>query len=106
MKKFRFLLVIAMLVSLLLGGCAVTDLFAKETVPPTEAPTEAPTAEPTEAPTEAPTEPPVEVGAYRLTETVFPETDKATGTLKFYINDAVIYAGVWCSTNLSWRRYL
>ena len=34
-----------------------------------------------------------ELKEYTLTETVFPEADAATGTLKFYIKDKEVYAG-------------
>lgn len=87
MKKVRCALILLLAVSLLMSGCAF-GLKAEETVPPTQAPTE----EPTEAPTEAPTEP-VEPGLFTLKDTVFPEKDAATGTLKFYFNGKEVYAG-------------
>lgn len=85
--KRAMLLLLAM--SMLLSGCAM-GLKAEETVAPTAAP--APTAEPTEAPTEAPTEPP-EPELYEVRDTVLPEADVATGTLKFYIKGQEVYAG-------------
>ena len=94
MKMIRCVLLTVLAASLLLSGCAFS-LTAEETAAPTAAPTQAPTQpaeEPTEAPTEAPTEPP-EPEKFTVKEVVFPETDAATGTLKFYINDQEIYAG-------------
>lgn len=94
MKTTKCVLLILLAVCLLMSGCAFT-LTAAAAPAETEAPTEAPAqpaGEPAEAPTEAPTEP-AETGKFTLKETVFPETDAATGTLKFYINDQEIYAG-------------
>ena len=90
MNKVRCALILLLMVSLLLGGCAVR-VTAEETVMPTVAPTQAPVEE-TAAPTEAPTEP-AEPARFTLKETVFPEKDAATGTLTFYINNKKVYAG-------------
>lgn len=90
MTTFRRALLILLAMSLLLSGCAMGQK-AEETVAPTEV-TQAPTETPTEAPTEAPTEP-TEPEPYQLTDTVLPENDTATGTLKFYIKGQEIYAG-------------
>lgn len=85
MKKLRRAMLLLLTIALLLTGCAFGK--TEETVPPTEA-----TQVPTQAPTEAPTEP-TEPDGYYLVETVLPEADVATGTLKFYINGKEIYAG-------------
>lgn len=90
MKALRRVLLVLLAISLLLSGCAAGQK-TEDTAAPTEAMQTA-TEDPTEAPTEAPTEPAYPEG-FRLDETVFPETDAATGTLKFYIKDQVIYAG-------------
>ena len=84
MNKVRCALILLLMVSLLLGGCAVR-VTAEETVMPTVAPTQV-SVEETAAPTEAPTEP-AEPARFTLKETVFPEKDAATGTLTFYINN-------------------
>ena len=91
MKKVKCALLLLLAVALLMSGCAL-GTKAEETVAPTAAPTMAPTEVPTEAPTEAPTEP-EEPGLLTLKETVFPEKDAATGTLKFYIKGKEVYAG-------------
>ena len=90
MKALRRVLLVLLAISLLLSGCAAGQK-TEETAAPTESMQTA-TEESTEAPTEAPTEPAYPEG-FRLDETVFPETDAATGTLKFYIKDQEIYAG-------------
>lgn len=92
MKKLRCALLIVLAVCTLMSGCAVvkaaevTTPAAEPTVPVVEATT--PAAEPTEAPTE-----PAAPVKFTLAETVFPEADVATGTLKFYVNGQEIYAG-------------
>jgi len=94
MRILRCALLIMLAVSLLMSGCAI-DLKPEETTAPTAASATVSmesTEEPTEAPTEAPTEP-TEPEKFQLTETVFPETNAATGTLKFYINGKEVYAG-------------
>lgn len=90
MSKVRCALVLLLMVSLLLSGCAI-KVMAEETIAPTAEPTQAPVEE-TAAPTEAPAEP-AEAARFALKETVFPEKDAATGTLKFYINNKEVYAG-------------
>ncbi|MBQ8688601.1 MAG: hypothetical protein IJ512_08700 [Ruminococcus sp.] len=90
MKTLRQVLLILLIVSLLMSGCTAGQT-AEGVTAPTEA-TQASTEAPTEAPTEVPTEP-TEPEGYQLAETVFPETDAATGTLKFYIKGQEIYAG-------------
>lgn len=87
MNKVRCALLLLLMVGLLMSGCEFS-MKAEETVAPTAAPTQAPTEEPTEAPTEPP-----EPGVFTLKETVFPEKDAATGTLKFYIKGKEVYAG-------------
>ena len=91
MKKVKCALLLLLAVALLMSGCAL-GTKAEETIAPTAAPTVAPTEVPTEAPTEALTEP-EEPGLFTLKETVFPEKDAATGTLKFYIKGKEVYAG-------------
>lgn len=90
MKTLRYLLLIALLLGLLLTGCA-GDPVAEVPVAPTAAPVEAATEAPTEAPTEPPE--PTEPEKFTVTEVAFPTTDAATGTLKFYFKDKEIYAG-------------
>lgn len=92
MRRQGWVIVLLLLIALLMVACDAAQ--PEEALAPTEAmtSTEAPTKEPTEAPTEAPTEPPEPV-EFMLTETVFPEENAATGTLKFYIKDQEIYAG-------------
>lgn len=90
MKMLRRALLILLALSLLMSGCAAGSK-PEETATPTAASTE-PAGEPTEAPTEAPTEP-AEPEKFKLSETVFPEANAATGTLKFYFNGQEIYAG-------------
>lgn len=87
MHVFKRALLLLLVISMLLSGCAFGSK-AEETAAPTETPTEAPT----EVPTEAPTEPP-KPEKFRLMQTVFPEKDAATGTLKFYFNGKEVYAG-------------
>ena len=91
MKKLRCALILLLVGSLLLSGCAISA-GAEETVAPTAAPTQAPTEAPAPAPTEAPAES-TESAGFSLKETVFPEKDAATGTLKFYFNNKEVYAG-------------
>ena len=91
MKKLRCALILLLVGSLLLSGCAISA-GAEETVAPTAVPTQAPTEAPAPAPTEAPAES-TESAGFSLKETVFPEKDAATGTLKFYFNNKEVYAG-------------
>lgn len=90
MKTIKCALVLMLAFSLLMSGCAFS-LTAAAAPAETAAPTEVPT-QPAQEPAEAPAEP-AEQGKFTLKETVFPEADAATGTLKFYINDQEIYAG-------------
>lgn len=102
MNALKRVLLVMLAVSLLMSGCAFISK-PEETVAPTAAPTAAPTdptEEPTQAPTEAPTEP-TEPEKFTLSETVFPEANIATGTLKFYIEGQEIYAGAPVSALLS-----
>lgn len=89
MKRQSRMILLLLTIALLLTACAFGK--TEETVPPTEA-TAVPTEAPTEASTEAPTEP-AEPEGYHLVDTVMPEADAATGTLKFYIAGKEIYAG-------------
>ena len=92
MKKLRCALLIVLVISLLMSGCAVVK--AAEATTPATVPT-TPSAVPTTPavkPTEAPTEP-AEPAKFTLAETVLPEADVATGTLKFYVGGQEIYAG-------------
>ena len=98
MKTLRCALLIVLAVSLLVSGCAVNQK-TEETAAPTATPTAAPT-QPTEAPTEAPTEP-TEPEKFTLSETVLPEANVATGTLKFYIDGHEVYAGAPVSSLLA-----
>lgn len=98
MKTIRRAVLFLLAICLLLSGCA-SGRKAEETAAPTAAPVAAATEVPTEAPTEAPTEP-VEEGLFTLADTVLPETDAATGTLKFYIKDQEVYAGAPVSSLL------
>lgn len=93
--RIRSRLILMLLVfSLLLSACGAA---------PAEAPSEAAAIQATEAPvqTEAPTEAVEQTPAFleklhyrpRLSKTVLPEEDEATGTLKFYLNDRTVYAG-------------
>lgn len=94
MKTIKCVLLILLALSLLMSGCAFAQTVSAapaETVAPTEEPIQ-PTAAPTEAPAEAQAEPP-KPERFTVKEVVFPEADVATGTLMFYINDQVIYAG-------------
>ena len=93
MKTQRRILTLLLLVMLLLCACGARD--TQETLAPTQA--QAPVQEPTEPPTEAPTEP----EKPRLAEVVFPDADKATGALKFYIQNQVIHAGAEVSKLLN-----
>ena len=79
MKMYRRMILVLLVVSMLLPGCAAAP---EETTPATAA------TEATEVPTEAATEP-VEV----LAEVKLPEEDVATGTLCLYFGDKTIYAG-------------
>ena len=90
MKALQRAVLILLAISLLMSGCAGNQA-AEETAAPTQV-TQVPTAAPTEEPTEAPTEP-TEPDGWKLADTVLPETNAATGTLKFYIQDQEIYAG-------------
>ena len=88
MNIMKRILLVVLVVSLLTSGWVVAS--ATEGTAPATAPTEAP------AETAAPTEAPAETAApaqFTLAETVFPEADAATGTLKFYIKDQEVYAG-------------
>lgn len=89
MKTQRRMILLLLAMAMMISGCAVGA--PQETAAPTQAlPVE--TAAPTEAPTEAPAEP-TEPELWQLAETVFPATDTATGTLKFYIKGQEVYAG-------------
>lgn len=93
MNRHRRVILLLLVIALMLPACGANT--AEETVAPTEllqVSTEALDEMPTEAPTEAPTEP-TEPEKFKLAETVLPETDAATGTLKFYIKGQEIYAG-------------
>lgn len=79
MRKQNRLLLLFVMLCVLLCACAAPEADVPETAAPTAAPTEAPT-EPVE------TEP-------RTPEAVMPETDAATGTLKFYFGEHEIHAG-------------
>ena len=97
MRIQRRVMLLLLCVALLLPGCSLEQIVklvtpAEATQAPTEMPTEIATEAATEAPTEAPTEP-TEPEAMKLADPVFPETDKATGTLKFYIKGKEVYAG-------------
>lgn len=89
MRTQRRVMLLLLVIAMLMSACSA--VLPQETAAPTEA-TQAPTEDPTEVPTEAPTEP-TEPEGFQLAETVLPETDIATGTLKFYIQDQEIYAG-------------
>ncbi len=89
MKTQRRVILLLLITAMLMTACSAAQPV--ETAAPTvvaTAPTE-PVAEPTAEPTQAPTEP----EKFQLAETVFPEADAATGTLKFYIKGQEIYAG-------------
>lgn len=89
MKAQRRMILLLLVIALMMPACAAGA--PQETAAPTQS-TQAPASTPTEAPTEAPTEP-AEPERFHLSETVFPDTDTATGTLKFYIKGQEIYAG-------------
>ena len=89
MKIQRRMILFLLAVMMIMSACAVSA--PQETAAPTETLQEE-TIAPTAAPTEAPTEP-TEPEGLQLAETVFPEADIATGTLKCYIKDEEIYAG-------------
>lgn len=92
--KIRYRMILTVLaLCLLLSACGTAPAAETEpTVLPTEAPTE---------PVVAETEPVVEKPAFmeklhyqpELSETVLPEEDAATGTMRFYFGDKSIYAG-------------
>lgn len=82
-------LVVFILTVCLLWGCGAAEAEVPTTVPTEQEQTQPPTEAPTEpAPTEAPD--PMVTAAR---QTVLPEEDAATGTLKLYFNDQQIYAG-------------
>ena len=87
MKTIKCVLLILLATCLLMSGCALSVIATAAPTEETAAPTEVP-AQPAETPAE-----PAQPEKFTLKETVFPETDAATGTLKFYINDQEIYAG-------------
>ncbi len=89
MRTHRRVILFLLAMALMLPACAAVQ--PEETAAPTEV-MQVPETVPTEAPTEAPTEP-AEPELFTLTDTVFPETDVATGTLKIYIKDQEVYAG-------------
>lgn len=98
MKIRSRILLVLLVMSLLLSGCAAA---AAETTAPTGQPTAAAT-EPAAETQPAETEPAEEAEPsfmdnlhYQpvLSDTVLPEDDAATGTLCFYLNDKAIHAG-------------
>lgn len=89
MRTHRRVILFLLVIALMLSACAAVE--PQETAAPTEV-MQVPETAPTEAPTEAATEP-AEPELFTLTDTVFPTTDAATGTLKIYIKDQEVYAG-------------
>lgn len=85
MKIQRRMILLLLVIAMMLSACALSA--PQETAAPTEV-----TVVSTEVPTEAPTEP-TEPEGHQVVEVAFPETDAATGTLKFYIKGQEIYAG-------------
>lgn len=92
MSTQRRVILLLLVIALMMPACGAGKV--EETVAPTEllVSTQVANENPTQAPTEAPTEP-TEPERFQLSETVLPETDAATGTLKFYIKGQEIYAG-------------
>ncbi|MBR4289861.1 MAG: PT domain-containing protein [Oscillospiraceae bacterium] len=99
MKTLKCALLVVLAMSLLMSGCAANqpEETSAPTAVPTAEPTAEPTVEPTQASTEAPTEP-AEPEKFTLKETVLPEVNAATGTLKFYLNGQEVYAGAPVAT--------
>ena len=103
MSTQRRVILLLLVIALMMPACGAGKV--EETVAPTEllVSTQVANENPTQAPTEAPTEP-TEPERFQLSETVLPETDAATGTLKFYIKGQEIYAGGPVSS--IWQRVL